>query len=138
MRFKLQQDDSQIPEVNLVPMLDVLMAVLTFFILIAMTLTNQQRALNVTLPSTQAGTAEVKAPEPMVVSLDLQGKIAVQDKIVTQADLSQQIQIYLTRNPAGAVLLKADRKVSYEQLAKLLGVMQQVGGERVSLAIEGN
>jgi biopolymer transport protein ExbD len=37
--------------------------------------------------------------------------------------------------PKGAVLLKADRQVSYEQLARLLTKMQAVGGDLVSLAI---
>jgi len=44
--------------------------------------------------------------------------------------------LVLAQNPQGAVLLKADRKVAYEQLAQLLGKMQKVGGDRVSLAIE--
>ncbi len=143
MRFKTQQKNSQPVDVNLVPMMDVLMTILTFFILVSMTLTGQQNALEVILPSTQAGTTEVKAPDPMIVVLNTQGQIAVQTDTsqtnsVTETELAQQMQSYLTQNPQGVVLLKADRKVSYEQLAKLLGTMQQVGGERVSLAIESN
>jgi biopolymer transport protein ExbD len=105
-----------------------------------MTLTKQQNALNVTLPSANAPTptAETKAPDPMVVAIDPQGKLAVKDVVVSEADLSQQVQTFLASNPQAAVLLKADRKVSYEQLAKVLGVLQKVGGERVSLAIEGS
>ncbi|MFM2432126.1 MAG: hypothetical protein RLZZ511_3340 [Cyanobacteriota bacterium] len=133
------QGNSQMPEVNLVPMMDVVMTILTFFIIVSMTLTKQQNALNVTLPSANAPTptAETKAPDPMVVAIDPQGKLAVKDVVVSEADLSQQVQTFLASNPQAAVLLKADRKVSYEQLAKVLGVLQKVGGERVSLAIEG-
>jgi len=138
MNFKTQQKSSQMPEVNLVPMMDVLMTVLTFFILISMTLTSQQRALNVTLPDTQNGAIDVKAPDPLIVALDTQGKLGVQDKVVTEAELIQRMQAYLTQNPQGSVLLRADRKVSYEQLAKLLGTMQKVGGEKVSLAIDSH
>jgi biopolymer transport protein ExbD len=133
------QGNNQMPEVNLVPMMDVVMTILTFFIIVSMTLTKQQNALNVTLPSANAPTptAETKAPDPMVVAIDPQGKLAVKDVVVSEADLSQQVQTFLASNPQAAVLLKADRKVSYEQLAKVLGVLQKVGGERVSLAIEG-
>jgi biopolymer transport protein ExbD len=133
------QGNSQMPEVNLVPMMDVVMTILTFFIIVSMTLTKQQNALNVTLPSANAPKpiAETKAPDPMVVAIDPQGKLAVKDVVVSEADLSQQVQTFLASNPQAAVLLKADRKVSYEQLAKVLGVLQKVGGERVSLAIEG-
>lgn len=135
MKFKTQQKLSQMPEVNLVPMMDVLLTVLTFFIIVSMTLSSQQRALDVTLPDTQNGANDVKTPDPLVVALDTQGKLGLQNKVVSEAELLQQMQTYLNQNPQGAVLLKADRQVSYEQLAKLLGTMQKIGGERVSLAI---
>jgi len=44
------------PELNLVPMMDVvILTVLTFFIIISMTLTGQQQSVGITLPSTDAG-----------------------------------------------------------------------------------
>lgn len=130
---------SQMPDVNLVPMMDVIMTILTFFIVVSMTLTQQQNALNVTLPSTEpADTSATPTPDPLIVGLNKQGQIAVKDRQVTEPELAEQIQTYLTQNPQGAVLLKADRTVSYEQLASLLSVMQKVGGEKVSLAIESN
>ncbi|HEY9622385.1 MAG TPA: biopolymer transporter ExbD [Crinalium sp.] len=138
MRFKTQQKNGQMPDVNLVPMMDVLMTILTFFIIISMTLSTQQRALNVTLPNPDAGGSAVTTPDPMLVVLNTQGQIAIQGKTVTDAELARQIETYLSQNPQGAVLLKADRKVEYEQLANLLSAMQNVGGDRVSLAIDSN
>lgn len=125
------------PEVNLVPMMDVLMTILTFFIIIAMTLTTQQ-TVNVTLPSASAGAVELKEPDPLIIGLNLQGEILLDDKTVSQAELSQRMQSYLVQNPKGAVILKAADKIPYEQVVKLLGTMRDVGGDRVSLAIEGN
>lgn len=137
MRFKSQQKKSEMPEVNLVPMMDVLMTILTFFIIIAMTLTTQQ-TVNVTLPSASAGAAELKEPDPLIIGLNLQGEILLDDKTVSQAELSQRMQSYLVQNPKGAVILKAADKIPYEQVVKLLGTMRDVGGDRVSLAIEAN
>ncbi|MCY7320223.1 MAG: biopolymer transporter ExbD [Phormidesmis sp. CAN_BIN36] len=137
MRFNSQQKKSEMPEVNLVPMMDVLMAILTFFIIVAMTLTTQQ-TVNVTLPSTSAGAVETKDPDPLVVGLNLQNEILLEDKPVSSSELGQRIQSYLTQNPKGVVILKADSKIPYEQVVKLLGTMRDMGGDRVSLAIEGN
>lgn len=137
MRFKSESKSSQMPEVNLVPMMDVVMTILTFFIIVSMTLTTQ-KSLNITLPSTNAGGAELKAPDPMIVGLNIQGEILLKNKTATEEELAAEIKTYLAQNPKGAVVLKADRKVSYDQLAKLLGKMQSVGGEQVSLAIESN
>lgn len=125
------------PEVNLVPMMDVLMTILTFFIIVAMTLTTQQ-TVNVTLPSASAGAVELKEPDPLIIGLNLQGEILLDSKTVSQAELSQRMQSYLTQNPKGAVILKAADKIPYEQVVKLLGTMRDVGGDRVSLAIEAN
>lgn len=136
MFSKSKTGSSGIPEVNLVPMMDVIMTILTFFIIVAMTLTDQQRTLNVTLPNANGNPSSTKAPESLIVGLNPQGQTAIGEKVVSDIELAQQIQSYLTRNPQGSVLLKADRTVSYQQLATVLGTMQKIGGERVSLAIE--
>ncbi|MEO8890653.1 MAG: biopolymer transporter ExbD [Coleofasciculaceae cyanobacterium] len=123
------------PELNLVPMMDVIMTILTFFIIISMTLTNKQNAVNVTLPSASSGLSEQKAPDPLVVSIDSQGNLFLEKDPVTEAQLVQPMQAYLQQNPQGAVVLNADRKLPYEKVVQVLGKMRDIGGDRVSLAI---
>jgi biopolymer transport protein ExbD len=136
--FSKSKSNSGIPEVNLVPMMDVIMTILTFFIILSMTLSDQQRTLKVNLPNANSTPSKANTPESLVVGLNAQGQTAIGERLVSETELAQQIQSYLTKSPQGAVLLKADRTVSYQQLAKVLGTMQQIGGERVSLAIESN
>lgn len=137
MRFKNQQRDSSIPEVNLVPMMDVLMTVLTFFIITSMTLTGQRLA-NVNLPGVGAGGDEQKAQEPLVVGLNQQREILLDDKAVSETQLAEKMQAYLAQNPEGSMVLKADRELPYEEVEKVLKEMAKIGGSRVSLAIERN
>ncbi len=138
LKSRFRASKSQMPEINLVPMMDVLMTILTFFIIISMTLTAQQRSVNIDLPSTNAGANDVNAPDPLIIGLTRQGQIAIADKLVTEAQLNQQMQTYLQTNPQGAVVLKADKKLPYEQVIQVLGKMRNVGGDRVSLAIDQN
>lgn len=135
MRFKSQHKSSQMPEVNLVPMMDVIMTILTFFIIVSMTLTNRQNAVNVTLPSAGSGLSEQKSPDPLVVSIDPQGKLFLGKDPISTEQLVQPMQAYLQKNPQGAVVLNADRKLPYEQVVQVLGKMRDIGGDRVSLAI---
>lgn len=135
MRFKSKQKTSQMPELNLVPMMDVIMTILTFFIIVSMTLTNKQNAVNVTLPSAGSGLSEQKAPDPLVVSIDPQGQLFLGEDAITEAQLVQPMQAYLQKNPQGAVVLNADRKLPYEKVVQVLGKMRDIGGDRVSLAI---
>ena len=138
LKFRFRASTSQMPEINLVPMMDVLMTILTFFIIISMTLTAQQQSVNIDLPSTNAGANTVKTPDPLVVGLTNQGILAIANNPVTDAQLSQQMQVYLQTNPNGAVVLQADKKLPYEQVVQVLGKMRDVGGDRVSLAIDSN
>ena len=138
LKSRFRASTSQMPEINLVPMMDVLMTILTFFIIISMTLTAQQQSVNIDLPSTNAGANTVKTPDPLVVGLTNQGILAIANNPVTDAQLSQQMQAYLQKNPNGAVVLQADKKLPYEQVVQVLGKMRDVGGDRVSLAIDAN
>lgn len=125
------------PELNLTPMMDVIMTILTFFIIISMTLTNRQNAVNITLPSASNGTGEEqKTPDPLVVSLNPQGQLFLGNQPIPEAQLVQPMQDYLRKYPNGAVVLNADRKLPYEQVVQLLGRMRDIGGDRVSLAID--
>src|SRR6478672_11272205 len=115
MRFKSRQVRSEMPEVNLVPMMDVVMTILTFFIVVSMTLTNQ-KSVNITLPSAKASTELQETSEPMVIGLDRQGQILLDNQPIDPTMLAQQMQTYLVQNPKGAIVLKADSKLPYEQV----------------------
>jgi biopolymer transport protein ExbD len=137
MRFKSQQKNSQMPEVNLVPMMDVIMTILTFFIIISMTLTSRQNSVNVTLPSTDQGLTEQKIPDPLIVTINQQKQLFLGKQPISEAQLAEPMKAYLQQNPQGAVVLNADRKLAYEEVVQILGKMRAIGGDRVSLAIEG-
>lgn len=137
MRFKSDSNSSEMPELNLVPMMDVLMTILTFFIIISMTLTTQQ-GVDVTLPSADGGVSEQKTPDPLIVGLNQQGQLSLGAQTVTKDQLAQQMVNYLNNNPQGAVILKADSELPYKNVVKLLGTMREIGGDRVSLAIDSN
>jgi biopolymer transport protein ExbD len=137
MRFKSQRSNQELPEVNLVPMMDVLMVVLTFFIIVSMTLTGQQIA-NVQIPQTDgAGVETSDANKPaLVIGLTTANEIILEDKPIETTQLATAMQEFLTENPDGVVLLKADRELDYSQVVQLLKTMRDIGGDRVSLAIQ--
>ena len=137
MRFRKQQG-SQMPEVNLVPMMDVLMTVLTFFIIVSMTLTGQI-VPNLILPNAQNSgeSGESETAKTLVVVLNTQKQTVVDDKPLAIEQLTQQVQEFLISNPAGVVVLKADRGLVYADVTQVLKALRDVGGSRVSLAISG-
>ncbi|WP_421656105.1 ExbD/TolR family protein [Leptothermofonsia sp. ETS-13] len=131
-----RQNESRVPEVNLVPMMDVLMTVLTFFIIISMTLTGQEAAVKVNLPSAKLGVKEQETTDTMIVGLDSQGQILIEGQPVNIDQMAQKIVTYLDTRPNGIVVLKADQKLSYDKVASMLQIMQDIGGGNVSLAVD--
>lgn len=134
MRFKTRRQRSA-PTINLVPMLDVLMTVLTFFIITSMLLTTQQ-GVNVQLPSNEVSATQQNQPEPLIVDFKEQDQFLLGNQLVSKEQLFEQVKVYLEQNTQGVVLLKADSQLPYEQVIQLLGEMRDIGGDRVSLAIE--
>lgn len=139
MRLKDRQPQSEIPEVNLIPMLDVLMVVLTFFIIISMTLSGSP-VLNVKLPllGSKGGPEAEKPQEPkkLTIALDNRGLILLDSKPINTEQMANAMVEFLNANPDGVVVLKADSKLTYDNVARLLEVMRDIGGDRVSLAVD--
>lgn len=141
MRFKSQREASPIPNIDLIPMLNVMMAVLAFFVLISLTLAPEPGTVEVQLP--QNGNAATPPnpdePAPFIARLSAEGNITVQNQLIAdETALEQAIRAYLGNNQTGAVLLIPDDQANYEQALQLLAKMREIGGDRVSLGIESN
>lgn len=133
MRFKTRRPGA-LPQVNLVPMLDVLMSVLTFFIISAIALTDQ-RLGNIDIPG-GGGNFPLENTEVLTIGLNEAGEILSNNQIITEIELETLLQEYLQSNPDGTILLKADRDLAYTEVSQLLKKMGEIGGDRVSLALQ--
>lgn len=117
--------------VEIVPLIDVIFCILTFFILAAVTLT-RQNAINVDLPSAATGVPQMR--EMLVVSVDPIGQTYIDQQPVTRDQLYQALLQYQQGNPQGLMVLYASRLASYNDVVEVLDLLRSVGGERVALA----
>lgn len=118
-------------QVNIVPLIDVIFCILTFFILGAVGLSRQQ-AIGLDLPKATSGTTEMR--EMLVVSLDSVGQLYVEKQLVTPNQLEEAIKNYHQYNPQGRLVLHASKDVSYNDVVQVLDMLKKVGGDRVALA----
>lgn len=128
---------SHIPEINIVPMLDVILTVLMFFIIVSSMMTNARTVKDVALPSTDSKSATTdEPPNPFIVGVNKQGQMVVDNQPVDDAKLAQQVVDYLQKNPKGAVVVKADKSLNYEKVVQAIAVLRDIGGDKVALAVE--
>lgn len=136
MRFR-ESNDTPPPQVDLIPMLTVMMGVLAFFVVVTMTLGNEQ-LVDMNLPAAQP---EDQPPpqvtsQPFIVELGQDGAILLNNNPIDKAAMKAQMEAYLERKSDNAVYLLPDRDLPYEEVMQFLGEMREIGGDRVSLAIE--
>ncbi|ACB50510.1 putative biopolymer transport protein, ExbD/TolR family [Crocosphaera subtropica ATCC 51142] len=137
MRFK-QQRSSSVPEVNLVPMIDVLMSVLLFFIITSMTLTSQILG-NINIPGIENNnnteTQDTNQPT-LIIGIDKDKNLFIGEEIVTEEEMLQNVSIFLDENSSGEVIIKADQELSYQDISGLLNKLSDVSEKQVFLAID--
>ncbi|MGF1602758.1 MAG: ExbD/TolR family protein [Thermosynechococcaceae cyanobacterium] len=137
--MRVNRQESSIPEINLIPMLNVMMGILAFFVMITMTL-SKQKSLEVQLPQEGAGQnqsislAELK--NQFVIDLDAAGQASQEKRPLSSEELLAQVRQYLSDNPKGIVFVKPDPKLSYEGMMEKFDHLRGVGGDRISLVIE--
>jgi biopolymer transport protein ExbD len=135
MKINLDTPTEEV-QIQIIPLIDVIFCILTFFILAALQLTRQQ-GINVDLP--QAGTAATQMRQMLVVSIDSVGQTYIDQNPVTEAALYQQLLGYQQTNPSGMIVLYAPKTAIYDDVVRVLDLLRSVGGDRVALAtLPGN
>jgi len=137
MKLRSTSKSSNIPEVNVIPLLDVVFAILAFFVLIAAGLTPVQQ-IGVDLPTKSATTSPTNTKslnEMLIVTLDLDGKTRIDGNLLTPEGLEVAVKGYIAAFPQGSVVLNAqDASVSYQQVINTLEVLRKFAGDRVAIA----
>lgn len=123
-------------QIQIIPLIDVVFCILTFFLLAALQFTRQQ-AINVDLPKASTSTAAGinSTGGNLIVTIDAVGNTYVEKQLVRRNDLAQSLSQYVQTNPNGVLVLNASRTATYNDVVETLDLLRQVGGDRVSLGI---
>ena len=121
-------------EINVVPMIDIMLVLLVVFMVTAPLLT---QGIEVDLPKANAQPIET-APEhdPLVLSVDAEGNFYInaganKDQPQTGAEIVRRIGIVLGEKPETPMFVKADRVVPYGNVVGAMVVLQQAGATNI-------
>lgn len=123
-----------LPEINLVPMLDVMMSVLTFFIIITMSFSGKV-IQNLETPTGPGAALPNEVKSPLLVGLNRTQDILYEGEVVDLPQLQTIVRAYLTQDPQGQIIFKADRSLTYQDIAPILQALADEGGDRISLTL---
>src|SRR5437899_11141720 len=130
----LDEDRYQpLAEINVTPMVDVMLVLLVIFMVTAPLLTV---GVPLDLPKTSA--AELVQPkEPIVLSLNREGDTFIGNEPVAASDLRDRLAQLATADAARIVYVRGDRTISYARLMDALELVNTAGFTKVSLLAEG-
>jgi len=118
-------------EINIVPMIDVIFAILAFFMVSSLSLTRSQ-GLPVNLPSAQ--TAEPKKTAQINITIETDGDMFVDRQPIELAQLKGALTEKIVPNSGSLVIINADQKVEHGQVVKVMDRLRQVPGATMAIA----
>ncbi len=127
---KLQEpmDDGVLAEINVIPLVDIVLVLLIIFMLTAPLL---QRTIDVRLPRARSGA--IQPEERLIISITAEGVYYFERQPIRLEQLEEYVREQAGRWTQRAVYVRADARVSYAYIVRLLDVLRRYGITRIGL-----
>ena len=130
--FNDSQQPAPMAEINVTPMVDVMLVLLVIFILAAPLFTH---AVKLELPQANAAPAPT-LPTTITLSIDAAGAVYWNDVVVPVDDLPAKMALAARQTPVPDLQLRADRGTRYEVIARVMAAAQANGLNRIGFVTE--
>ena len=135
-RIERTKNGAPISDINMTPLVDVMLVLVVIFIITAPLMTS---AIKLDLPKTEAA-KPVDAPKSVSIVVDKTGQIFLNNKDGEQlnslAQLAESLAKAAKQNPETEVQLRADEAVPYGKVVEIMGVAQKAGLNRIGFVAE--
>jgi biopolymer transport protein ExbD len=121
-------------EINVTPMVDVMLVLLVIFMVTAPLL---MVGVPLDLPKTRAA-AITEHKKPIILSLDRSGGVFIGDERVAPDDLEARLAALAAEDPQRIVYVRGDKTITYAELMDMLSRVNRAGFAKVSLVAEAS
>lgn len=130
MRLPEETDDVPL-QINIVPMIDVIFAILTFFIISSLFLSRSE-GLPVNLPQAKMGNVQQQSI-PIVVTIDKYGNLALNRQSVKLNEIAIKVRALIPKPKEIVVGINADKSVSHGQVTAVMDELRSVSGVKIAI-----
>ncbi|MEY3722088.1 MAG: hypothetical protein RL618_2607 [Pseudomonadota bacterium] len=130
--FNDNQHQAPMAEINVTPMVDVMLVLLVIFIITAPLFTH---AIKLELPNAQSQAAPEK-PETITLAINAEGKLFWNNAAITREELSQRIATASQKQPQPELQLRADKSTRYEVIAQVMSAAQNGGMNKIGFVTD--
>lgn len=133
MKLRNYRETKQ-PDLNIIPMIDIMFFLLVFFMLSTMYMV-EQKTIPVNLP--QATSAAIDNKTNFTVTLKDDGSIYPEDQQTDIQTLLMQATKEQKNNPSFAIIIRADKDINYDKVVSFIDTLKKAGITRFGLATNG-
>ena len=137
MAFGLGNGDDQDPvlaDINVTPLVDVMLVLLIIFMIAAPML---HQGVEVALPKAEARNLPLRTEDPLVVSIDRNGRVYLREDAIETEDLVDRLKAEIaSKGEDQTVFIKGDRDVPYGRVIEVLDTLQQGGIVNVGMVTD--
>jgi biopolymer transport protein TolR len=131
-RLERTKASEPMSDINMTPLVDVMLVLVVIFILTAPLLSS---SIPLNLPKADAAQSPSAAPFVTLV-VDKAGQVFLDDKSVTAIQLATQLAVAAAQNPDTEVQLRADTSVPYGRVVAVMGAAQKAGLNKIGFVAE--
>jgi biopolymer transport protein TolR len=131
-RLERTQGEPPMSEINVTPLVDVMLVLVVIFIITAPLLAS---SIRLDLPRAE-GTQSGDPPRFVTLVLDRNGQAFLNDQPVAPAQLAEQLAARAKQNPETEIQLRADQAVPYGKVVEVMGLAHKAGLSRIGFVAE--
>jgi biopolymer transport protein TolR len=131
-RLERTQGEPPMSEINVTPLVDVMLVLVVIFIITAPLLAS---TIRLDLPRAE-GTQSGDPPRFVTLVLDRNGQAFLNDQPVAPAQLAEQLAARAKQNPETEIQLRADQAVPYGKVVEVMGLAHKAGLSRIGFVAE--
>ena len=129
MAFGNSSGQEMMSEINVTPLVDVMLVLLVVFIITAPLLAPQ--SLKINLPKTTS-VASASKPLPVRLMVDAKGDIAINEAHLSDDGLAEMLRSRVAADASFQLQIEADKAVPYGRVAELMAIAQRAGVAKLS------
>ena len=119
--------------INIVPMIDVIFAILTFFIISSLDLI---RITNIPVNLPKASTSTLVKDKPIVLTIDRENNIFLEKKPIDSKILVDQIKNIISDYSTDILVISADKEVAYGKVVEIIDQVRSIDDLRIGMSTD--
>lgn len=132
MASKYTDGDEAIADINVVPLVDIILVVLIIFMVTAPMI--MKPSINVNLPKAASG--EQTTPSQLSITLNAQGKLTLNGAASDEGAVSEKAKAEVAANPEVQAIIAADKDVPHGNVVRIIDLVKTAGVKKFAISID--